>query len=138
MSIRSPKQVLDAVVEAGRWAPSVHNTQPWTFAVSGEEISLRADTIRLRARRQRRLPHPGDGNGPAARLPAAGTLRGRAPPDDHEAGWSPSTPRTCPAVRCPTSWSEKDQGPSATGRKALNVSRPERCDEGTTRTVRQS
>lgn len=46
MSIRSPKQVLDAVVEAGRWAPSVHNTQPWTFAVSGEEISLRADTAR--------------------------------------------------------------------------------------------
>ncbi|SEH03998.1 Nitroreductase [Nonomuraea solani] len=46
MSIRSPKQVLDAVVEAGRWAPSVHNTQPWTFAVAGEEISLRADADR--------------------------------------------------------------------------------------------
>ncbi|MEO3867633.1 nitroreductase family protein [Nonomuraea sp. B12E4] len=46
MSIRSPKQALDAAVEAGRWAPSVHNTQPWAFAVSGEEISLRADTSR--------------------------------------------------------------------------------------------
>ncbi|GAA2208084.1 nitroreductase [Nonomuraea monospora] len=50
MSTRSPKQALDAAVEAGRWSPSVHNTQPWTFAVSGEEISLRADTARrLRA-----------------------------------------------------------------------------------------
>ncbi|MFC4119889.1 hypothetical protein [Nonomuraea zeae] len=46
MSIRSPKQALDATAEAGRWAPSVHNTQPWTFAVSGEEISLGADTAR--------------------------------------------------------------------------------------------
>ncbi|MFC4114240.1 Acg family FMN-binding oxidoreductase [Nonomuraea zeae] len=46
MSTRSAKQVLDAVVEAGRWAPSVHNTQPWTFALSGEEISLRADVGR--------------------------------------------------------------------------------------------
>ncbi|MEV4089694.1 nitroreductase family protein, partial [Nonomuraea fuscirosea] len=46
MSTRSPKQALDAAVEAARWAPSVHNTQPWTFAVSGEEIGLRADTAR--------------------------------------------------------------------------------------------
>ncbi|SDL74004.1 Acg family FMN-binding oxidoreductase [Nonomuraea jiangxiensis] len=46
MSIRSPKRALDAAVEAGRWAPSVHNTQPWSFAVTGEEISLRADTSR--------------------------------------------------------------------------------------------
>ncbi|MEV0584532.1 nitroreductase family protein [Nonomuraea sp. NPDC050310] len=37
---------LHAAVEAARWAPSVHNTQPWTFAVAGEEISLRADTER--------------------------------------------------------------------------------------------
>ncbi|MEV0168866.1 nitroreductase family protein [Nonomuraea fuscirosea] len=46
MSTRSPKQAMDAAVEAARWAPSVHNTQPWTFAVSGEEIGLRADTAR--------------------------------------------------------------------------------------------
>ena len=46
MRTRSPKQALEAAVNAGRWAPSVHNTQPWTFAVSGEEIALRADTAR--------------------------------------------------------------------------------------------
>ncbi|MGW3353447.1 Acg family FMN-binding oxidoreductase [Nonomuraea rubra] len=46
MITRSPKQALDAAVDAGRWAPSVHNTQPWTFNVSGEEIGLRADTER--------------------------------------------------------------------------------------------
>ncbi|MCA2229263.1 Acg family FMN-binding oxidoreductase [Nonomuraea aurantiaca] len=33
------------LVAAGQ-APSVHNTQPWRFAVSGEEISLRADPDR--------------------------------------------------------------------------------------------
>ncbi|MEO3867613.1 nitroreductase family protein [Nonomuraea sp. B12E4] len=37
------KQALEAAVEAARWAPSVHNTQPWTFSISGEEVSLRAD-----------------------------------------------------------------------------------------------
>ncbi|GAA2859164.1 Acg family FMN-binding oxidoreductase [Nonomuraea rubra] len=47
---RSVKQVLEAALEAARWAPSVHNTQPWTFSVSEEEIGLRADTDRkLRA-----------------------------------------------------------------------------------------
>ncbi|MFI6925300.1 Acg family FMN-binding oxidoreductase [Nonomuraea spiralis] len=46
MTTRSPKQALDAAVEAGRLAPSVHNTQPWTFAVTGEEIGLKADTAR--------------------------------------------------------------------------------------------
>ncbi|MFG1947116.1 Acg family FMN-binding oxidoreductase [Nonomuraea sp. NPDC048826] len=43
---RSPKTAVEAAVEAARWAPSVHNTQPWTFAVTGEEISLRADAER--------------------------------------------------------------------------------------------
>ncbi|GAA2213937.1 nitroreductase family protein [Nonomuraea monospora] len=43
---RSVKAALDAAVEAARWAPSVHNTQPWTFSVSEEEIGLRADTGR--------------------------------------------------------------------------------------------
>ncbi|MEU5868258.1 MULTISPECIES: Acg family FMN-binding oxidoreductase [unclassified Nonomuraea] len=46
MSARSPRQAMDAAVEAGRWAPSVHNTQPWVFSVSDEEIGLKADTSR--------------------------------------------------------------------------------------------
>ena len=33
-------------VEAAVWAPSVHNTQPWLFAVRGSRISLRADPDR--------------------------------------------------------------------------------------------
>ncbi|MGR6917449.1 Acg family FMN-binding oxidoreductase [[Actinomadura] parvosata] len=40
------KEALEAALEAARWAPSVHNTQPWTFSVSGEEIALRADADR--------------------------------------------------------------------------------------------
>ncbi|GAA4950277.1 hypothetical protein HD597_002537 [Nonomuraea thailandensis] len=43
---RSEKHALDAALEAARWAPSVHNTQPWTFSVTGEEIGLRADAGR--------------------------------------------------------------------------------------------
>src|SRR5690606_40952824 len=43
---RSPRTAVEAAVEAARWAPSVHNTQPWPFAVTGEEISLRADADR--------------------------------------------------------------------------------------------
>ncbi|MBP2703721.1 hypothetical protein JOL79_07885 [Microbispora sp. RL4-1S] len=35
-----------AAVEAAVWAPSIHNTQPWSFAVSGDEICLRADPDR--------------------------------------------------------------------------------------------
>ena len=27
--------VVQTAVEAAVWAPSVHNTQPWSFAVSG-------------------------------------------------------------------------------------------------------
>ncbi|MGP3919030.1 Acg family FMN-binding oxidoreductase [Nonomuraea sp. 10N515B] len=46
MDIRSVKDTLDAVVDAARWAPSVHNTQPWTFSVSEQEIGLRADPDR--------------------------------------------------------------------------------------------
>ncbi|MEU8266151.1 hypothetical protein AB0B89_03210 [Sphaerisporangium sp. NPDC049002] len=37
---------LHTAVEAAVWAPSTHNTQPWSFAVSGDEISLRADPDR--------------------------------------------------------------------------------------------
>ncbi|MEV0202719.1 hypothetical protein [Nonomuraea sp. NPDC050691] len=39
-------RVIQGALEAARWAPSVHNTQPWSFAISGEEISLRADVDR--------------------------------------------------------------------------------------------
>ena len=42
--------VVQTAVEAAVWAPSVHNTQPWSFAVSGDTISVRADP-------ERRLPH---------------------------------------------------------------------------------
>ncbi|MFI7133901.1 Acg family FMN-binding oxidoreductase [Nonomuraea sp. NPDC050153] len=50
MAVLSVKHALGVALEAARWAPSVHNTQPWTFSVSGEEISLRADPDRrLRA-----------------------------------------------------------------------------------------
>lgn len=44
------KRALTVAVEAAVWAPSVHNTQPWSFAVSEEEISVRSDPDRrLRA-----------------------------------------------------------------------------------------
>lgn len=37
---------IHAAIQAAVWAPSVHNTQPWSFAVDGEEIILRADSDR--------------------------------------------------------------------------------------------
>ncbi|MEQ4724194.1 nitroreductase family protein [Nonomuraea sp. B19D2] len=46
MAIGSVKHALDAAMDAARWAPSVHNTQPWTFSVSEQEICLRADPDR--------------------------------------------------------------------------------------------
>ncbi|WP_336206773.1 Acg family FMN-binding oxidoreductase [Nonomuraea sp. LPB2021202275-12-8] len=46
MAVHTAKQALDAAVEAARWAPSVHNTQPWTFVMSEGEIGLRADVDR--------------------------------------------------------------------------------------------
>ncbi|MGS2644596.1 Acg family FMN-binding oxidoreductase [Streptosporangium sp. LJ11] len=42
--------LLRTAVRAATWAPSVHNTQPWSFGVDGDEIALRADSDRkLRA-----------------------------------------------------------------------------------------
>lgn len=38
--------VVRNAVEAAVWAPSVHNTQPWSFAISGDEIGIRADVDR--------------------------------------------------------------------------------------------
>lgn len=32
-----PKIVLDKIIEAGIWAPSAHNSQPWNFKIIAEE-----------------------------------------------------------------------------------------------------
>ncbi len=40
------EEVAAYVVSAAVWAPSVHNTQPWWFAVRGAEIVLHADRQR--------------------------------------------------------------------------------------------
>ncbi|WP_431898803.1 Acg family FMN-binding oxidoreductase [Nonomuraea sp. bgisy101] len=39
-------EAIHAALKAATWAPSVHNSQPWTFAVAGEEICVRADADR--------------------------------------------------------------------------------------------
>ncbi|AQZ63151.1 Bll2647 protein [[Actinomadura] parvosata subsp. kistnae] len=47
MSTRTTQDLaIHTALEAATWAPSVHNTQPWMFAVCGEEISVRADADR--------------------------------------------------------------------------------------------
>ncbi|MGA1795530.1 MAG: nitroreductase family protein, partial [bacterium] len=28
-----PKKILDSIIEAGCWAPSTHNSQPWFYLV---------------------------------------------------------------------------------------------------------
>ncbi|MUN42517.1 Acg family FMN-binding oxidoreductase [Actinomadura litoris] len=44
--MRALQPDLRAVVEDAVWAPSIHNTQPWRFTLSGSRISLRADADR--------------------------------------------------------------------------------------------
>ena len=40
------EEIAAFVVAAAVWAPSVHNTQPWSFSARGQEISLYADASR--------------------------------------------------------------------------------------------
>jgi hypothetical protein len=40
------EEIAAYVVGAAVWAPSVHNTQPWSFSTAGQEISLLADAGR--------------------------------------------------------------------------------------------
>jgi nitroreductase len=42
----SPERVARAIVEVARWAPSVHNTQPWTWRMRHHDLELRADRSR--------------------------------------------------------------------------------------------
>ena len=42
----APAQIATYVVTAAAWAPSVHNTQPWRYSSSGQQVSLYADADR--------------------------------------------------------------------------------------------
>jgi nitroreductase len=41
------REVAVFLVASAVWAPSLHNTQPWSFAAAGQEISLYADGSRM-------------------------------------------------------------------------------------------
>jgi nitroreductase len=38
--------VLTLMAEAANWAPSLHNSQPWRFAITGDVLEIRADRSR--------------------------------------------------------------------------------------------
>jgi hypothetical protein len=44
--VMTAEETAEYVVSEAIWAPSVHNTQPWRFAVDGRQISLYADADR--------------------------------------------------------------------------------------------
>jgi nitroreductase len=46
LGLHSVEDVVRYVVGTAVWAPSVHNTQPWTFSARRQEISLHADPAR--------------------------------------------------------------------------------------------
>jgi len=49
MNVRTDEEITSVIrtaLQAAKWAPSVHNTQPWSFGVDGDEIALRADSDR--------------------------------------------------------------------------------------------
>lgn len=47
MASRASVEAARCVIGSAIWAPSLHNTQPWWFAVDGAEIELHADIRRL-------------------------------------------------------------------------------------------
>lgn len=65
-----PDEQLDAILEAGRWAPSYANSQPWTFIVVRDEDKRRAlgdlvQRIALARRGNVGITGPGIGDAPA-------------------------------------------------------------------------
>lgn len=41
-----PKKILDKIIEAGRWGPSPHNSQPWEFVVINKNSILHTELIK--------------------------------------------------------------------------------------------
>lgn len=46
MTDREKERAIRTALEAATWAPSVHNSQPWSFSITGDEIAVRADLER--------------------------------------------------------------------------------------------
>lgn len=64
-----PEEVLELILEAGRWAPSYANSQPWTFIVVRDEGLKRrlgelVDRIALARRGKVAISGPGIGDAP--------------------------------------------------------------------------